>query len=162
MTDINDLFRAPDSFDNWQSADNLYRSGEPDMLVRMLLSPKVIPPLQRKLLAEIVGGKVKLPSKRGKKNAKLTHDQRAQIYRCVSYLQSRYKHRKGELEKIAEDLQMEVAALIELKTKERADWIADLARHYGISKASVVTIARRFKPVLRPKSEVREKGGKRQ
>ncbi len=59
MTDIKRLGRLRDKGD-WQHAENLYRSGEPDKLATLLRSREAIPRQQRVFLAELAEGNVNL------------------------------------------------------------------------------------------------------
>lgn len=151
MVEIKNLHLLEDH-EEWQHAEDLYRSGNPHKLIKMLRSNQAMPRLQRTFLAEILAGNVKLPKMTGKKNAKLTYEQREVIHNVLKNVPSMLRLNRKDRDWLADEMKIEVADLRKLMARVRENSIAALAQHYGIRKASVPTIAQRFRPVPRQNS----------
>lgn len=147
MVKLDPIDMRPFDKEDWQHAENLYRSGEPDKLATMLRSRKAIPRQQRVFLAELAEGKVKLPSKRGRKNAKLTYEQRAEIHDALRSLRWSHASTKRHAEWLSDELGIGVREIITPLAAQRAGYIAYLARKYGVSENSIPKIAQRFKEI---------------
>ncbi len=130
---------------NWQSAENLYRAGEPGRLVALLRSDRPIPGAQRALLAQIVAGDVRLPPKTGKGNAQLTYEARERIHSVMAALQSTRQRYMDDAEFIDNEYGIDHRELMRYWRDARRAVIAELAKKYKVSVKSIPTIARRFR-----------------
>ena len=128
---------------DWHYAMERFRHGESGELARLLRTRRAIPRWQREFLADLVERVEKLPSRRGKGRAKLTHAQRESIFLELDALYHNHRRKEEEARSIHSRIEpKEVRKRNAAETKRVA---AKLAQEYGVAAGTILKTHQRFK-----------------
>ena len=120
-----------------------FHHGEPGELARLLRTRRSIPRWQRAYLADLIERVEKLPSKRGKARAMLTHLQRERIFTELDHLFG--EHRRKEEEARSLDSRTEPKEVRKQNAAETAKVAAKLAQAYGVTIATILKTHQRLR-----------------